>query len=139
MHDAPCVIASEAKQSRKNAGALPTLDCFVRLAALGFLAMTVWHGRARIAHASALSPRDAQPGAKRANTERVGSMKPEYDFSRAERGKFYRAKIALAPPVHLDPNVAEWLTSHAEAKGTTLNELVNELLKKALELIEAAK
>jgi hypothetical protein len=66
-------------------------------------------------------------------------MKREYDFSKGERGKFYRPKIDLAPPVHLDPNVAEWLTSHAEAKGTTLDELVNELLRKDIELIEAAK
>ncbi len=66
-------------------------------------------------------------------------MKREYDFSKAERGKFFRSKVELAPPVHLDPNIAEWLTSHAESKGTTLNELVNELLKKDIELIETAK
>ena len=66
-------------------------------------------------------------------------MKREYDFSKAERGKFYRPKVELAPPVHLDPNVAEWLTSHAESKGTTLNALVNELLKKDIERIETAK
>ena len=44
-----------------------------------------------------------------------------------------------APPVHFDPKVAEWLTSHAESKGRTLNDLVNEPLKKDIELIETAK
>ena len=66
-------------------------------------------------------------------------MKREYDFSKAERGKFYRPKAQLAPPVHLDPNVTQRLLAHAASKGTTLNELVNELLKKDIELIEAAK
>ena len=66
-------------------------------------------------------------------------MKNEYDFSRAERGKFHRADAALSPPVRLDDSVLSWLTSRAEAKGTSLNALVNELLKKDIELIEAAK
>ena len=66
-------------------------------------------------------------------------MKREYDVSNATRGKFFRPKVELAPPVHLDPKVAEWLTSQAETKGTTLNEFVNELLKKDIEEIETAK
>lgn len=30
-------------------------------------------------------------------------MKDEYDFSGAERGRFYRPGAELAPPVHLAP------------------------------------
>jgi hypothetical protein len=66
-------------------------------------------------------------------------MKPEYDFSNAERGKFHRPDMELAPPIHLEPVVLTWLTSRAQSKGTTLNALVNELLKKDIELIEAGK
>ena len=66
-------------------------------------------------------------------------MKPEYDFSAAERGKFHRPETELAPPIHLEPGVLTWLTSRAQSKGTTLNELVNELLKKDIELIESAR
>jgi hypothetical protein len=66
-------------------------------------------------------------------------MKREYDFSNAERGKFHRSEMELAPPIHLEPDVLAWLTSHAQSKGTTLSALVNELLKKDIELIEAAK
>jgi hypothetical protein len=33
------------------------------------------------------------------------SMKDEYDFSAAARGKFYRSDGELIPPVHLDPEV----------------------------------
>ena len=65
--------------------------------------------------------------------------KRQYDFSNAERGKFHRPEMELAPPLYLEPGVLKWLTSHAQSKGTTLNALVNELLKKDIELIETAK
>ena len=66
-------------------------------------------------------------------------MKDEYDFSKAERGRFYRKDAVLVPPVHLDPDVLAFLTSRAQARGISLNDLVNELLKKDIELIEAAE
>ena len=66
-------------------------------------------------------------------------MKAEYDFSKGVRGKFYRPNLKLIPPVHLDPEVLDYLTARAKAKGTTLNQLVNQLLKKDIELIETGK
>jgi len=63
-------------------------------------------------------------------------MKPEYDFSKAERGKFFSADAALVPPVHLEPDVLSYITARAAARGTSLNSLVNQLLKKDIELIE---
>ena len=66
-------------------------------------------------------------------------MKSEYDFSNAERGKFHRPEMELVPPIRLESGVLTWLTSHAQSKGTTLNALVNDLLKKDIELIETAK
>jgi hypothetical protein len=66
-------------------------------------------------------------------------MKDEYDFSKAKRGRFFRPDAVLAPPVHLDPEVLAFLTIRAEARGTSLSELVNTLLKKDIELIEAAE
>jgi hypothetical protein len=66
-------------------------------------------------------------------------MKDEYDFSGGQRGKFYREGAELIPPVHLEPDVLKYLRARAEARGTSLNELVNELLKKDIELIEAAR
>jgi len=66
-------------------------------------------------------------------------MKDEYDFSEAERGRFYHKDAALVPPVHLDPDVLAFLTARAAARGVSLNELVNALLKKDIELIEAAE
>jgi hypothetical protein len=66
-------------------------------------------------------------------------MKEEYDFSNAERGKFYRADAVLVPPVHLEAEVLAFLSARAAARGVSLSELVNALLKKDIELIEAAE
>lgn len=66
-------------------------------------------------------------------------MKDEYDFAKAERGRFFRPGAVLAPPVHLDPEVLAFLTERAAARGLSVNELVNALLKKDIELIEAAE
>lgn len=65
-------------------------------------------------------------------------MKEEYDFMNAERGKFYRPNLRLIPPVRLEPEVLDFLATRAKARGTTVNQLVNQLLKKDMELIEAA-
>ena len=73
------------------------------------------------------------------NDETNDDMKDEYDFSKGERGRFYRQDAVLAPPVHLDAGVLAFLSARAAARGIPLNELVNELLKKDIELIEAAE
>ena len=66
-------------------------------------------------------------------------MKDEYDFSNAERGKFYRPDLRLIPPpVRLEPEVLDFLATSAKKRGTTVNQLVNRLLKKDIELIQAA-
>jgi hypothetical protein len=66
-------------------------------------------------------------------------MKDEYDFSKGQRGRFHRPDAVLAPPVHLAPEVLAFLVARAQARGVSLNELVNALLKKDIELIEAAE
>jgi predicted HicB family RNase H-like nuclease len=66
-------------------------------------------------------------------------MKDEYDFSKAQRGKFFRRDLQLIPPIQLDPEVLSYLAERAAARGISLNALVNELLKKEIEVIEAAR
>ena len=66
-------------------------------------------------------------------------MKSEYDFSGAERGKFFRKDAVFELPVYLEAGVRDYLTARAKAKGLEVNELVNELLKRDIELIETAK
>jgi hypothetical protein len=64
-------------------------------------------------------------------------MKDEYDFLNAQRGKFYKPNLRLIPPVRLEPQVLGFLAKRAESEGTTLNALLNTLLKKDIELIQA--
>jgi hypothetical protein len=66
-------------------------------------------------------------------------MKDEYDFSTAERGKFFREGARLVPPVHLDADVLDYLSKRAAARGISQSSLVNTLLKKDIELIDAGK
>ena len=66
----------------------------------------------------------------------ANSMQREYDFSAGQRGKFFRKDAVLVPPVHLKPEVLAFLQARASAKGTTVSVLVNQLLKKDIELIE---
>ena len=66
-------------------------------------------------------------------------MKTEYDFSKGTRGKFYREGAQLVPPVHLELDVLKYLSARAAARGTSLDALVNDLLRKDIELIKAAE
>jgi len=66
-------------------------------------------------------------------------MPDEIDFSGGVRGKFYRPGATFNLPVYLDTQVLEYLAERAKAKGIPLNDLVNELLKKDIELIEAGR
>jgi len=66
-------------------------------------------------------------------------MKKEYDFSKGERGKFYRPDVELNLPVFLDPDVAGFLRELAEKKGTEIDNIVNELLRKSIDLVQSAK
>ena len=64
-------------------------------------------------------------------------MKDEYDFSGAERGRFHRPGGDLVPPVHLDADVLGYLIDRAKARGASLSDLVDDLLRKDIALIEA--
>ena len=66
-------------------------------------------------------------------------MKDEYDFSNVPRGKFYRPGATLELPVYLEPAIRSYLDARANAKGIGVNELVNELLRRDIDLIETAK
>jgi hypothetical protein len=63
-------------------------------------------------------------------------MKEEYDFSNAERGRFYRADVQLNIPVYLDQDVESWFAEKAKIKGVNLQSLINELLRKNISLIQ---
>lgn len=66
-------------------------------------------------------------------------MQDEYDFSTAQRGRFFRKGARMVPPVHLAPDLLDRLSELADARGVGLNDLVNTLLKEDVERMEAAK
>ena len=63
----------------------------------------------------------------------------EVDFSQGVRGKFFKAGARLNVPVYVETAVQDYLSERAKARGIEVSELVNELLKKDIELIEAAR
>lgn len=66
-------------------------------------------------------------------------MPAEIDFSGGTRGKFYRPNTKLNLPVYLDDDVQSSLVAIAAKKGVPLSELANDLLKKEIAILEAAK
>lgn len=66
-------------------------------------------------------------------------MKQEYDFSKGERGKFFRDNARLNLPVYLDEEVQRYLQERAQSKGMDVAKLVNEMLRQEIKLIETVK
>lgn len=66
-------------------------------------------------------------------------MKAEYDFSKAERGKFYCPDAVFSFPVYLDSDVNDFLSKLAERKKTDIQGLVNELLRADIKLIQSVQ
>jgi len=73
-----------------------------------------------------------------ASTTPDDGMPAEIDFSQGVRGKFHRPGAKLRMPVYLDDEVQSFLAEHARAKGVEVAALVNSLLRKDIELIQAA-
>lgn len=66
-------------------------------------------------------------------------MKPEYDFSKGERGKFYRPDAKFNIPVYLDKEVLAYLSERAKSKGVEVAHLINEILRRDIDLFETVK
>jgi len=72
------------------------------------------------------------------NNDPDDDMKPEYDFSRAERGKHYAGHDAVFHiPVYLEPDIQAFLIERAASKGVPLDRLVTDLLKGDIEAFRA--
>ena len=56
-------------------------------------------------------------------------MRDEYDFSKGERGKFYRPDAKLNLPVYLEDEVMAFVERIAQKKGTDMSSVVNQLLR----------
>ena len=59
-------------------------------------------------------------------------MKAEYDFSKAERGQFYRPDATFKSPIYLDEDVQAFVRQKAAERGIDLDDVANEILRKAI-------
>ena len=66
-------------------------------------------------------------------------MKKEYDFSKGERGKFYKQNIKLNLPIYLDPEIMSFIEDIAKKKNLDLSTVVNVLIKTDMQLAEVIK
>lgn len=66
-------------------------------------------------------------------------MKKEYDFSKGERGKFYKANLKLNLPIYLEPKTLSFVENIAKKKKSDLSTIVNKLLKNEIKMAEFIK
>ena len=57
-------------------------------------------------------------------------MKKEYDFSKGQRGKFYRPNVDLNIPIYLEPDVARVVRERARKSEDSMGGVVNDWLRK---------
>jgi hypothetical protein len=63
-------------------------------------------------------------------------MREEYDFSKGERGKFFRPDMKLNVPIYLDDEVSAFVEKIALKKGVDRSSVVNELLRSDMKIAE---
>jgi predicted transcriptional regulator len=63
-------------------------------------------------------------------------MKRNYDFSKGERGKFYRPDMKLNIPIYLDEEVSAFVDKLASKKRVDRSSVVNDLLRDEIKLAE---
>lgn len=61
-------------------------------------------------------------------------MKEEYDFTNAEQGKFYVPVEDIQLPIYLDKDIVQYLNEKCLTKQESLQSLVNDLLRKDIEI-----
>ena len=66
-------------------------------------------------------------------------MRKEYDFSKAERGKFCRPDAKLNLPVYLEEEVQAFVQAIAERRKSDISTVVNQLLRGDMQLADAMK
>ena len=62
-------------------------------------------------------------------------MKKEYDFSRAERGKFYRKNADVRLPIYLGTRLQKQVEGLATRTGRDMGDIVNQIVEAEMRLI----
>lgn len=63
-------------------------------------------------------------------------MKKQYDFSKAEQGKFYRPDAVFHFPVYLEPDVEEFIMQLADQRNVDSQVLINEWLRASIKVFQ---
>jgi len=63
-------------------------------------------------------------------------MKKEYDFSKAEQGRFYRKGATLRLPIYLDAKLQNQVQDLANRTGRDITDVVKRIVKKEVRLID---
>ncbi len=63
-------------------------------------------------------------------------MKREYDFSKTQQGKFYRPITELEIPIYLNKEVKTFFIKRASAKKLEFDKVINDILKKEMDLLQ---
>ena len=61
-------------------------------------------------------------------------MKKEYDFSKAEQGKFYCKPENMKIPVYLDSSLETFYSERARKRKIDIGTLINTVLRKEMDL-----
>ncbi len=61
------------------------------------------------------------------------------DWGDGLRGKFYRPDLELRIPIYLQEDIAEFLEKLAEEKGSDVETIVNDWLRRNISLVETTK
>ncbi len=64
-------------------------------------------------------------------------MKENYDFSKAERGKFYNPTGVFHLPIYLESDVNAYMQQVAQEKGLDVQQLVNQWLRHNIQLLQS--
>jgi hypothetical protein len=63
-------------------------------------------------------------------------VKPQYDFSTAKRGRFYRKGATLRLPIYLGAKLQDQVESLATRTGRDIGDVVNQIVKNEIRLID---
>jgi hypothetical protein len=66
-------------------------------------------------------------------------MKKYYDFSKGERGKFFKKDVELRVPVYLDAESIEFVSAIARKRRKDVSSIVNQLIHKEMVASHTAK
>ena len=66
-------------------------------------------------------------------------MRKEYDFSKGEKGKFFKDNIVINYPVYLEPENLKFIQDIADKSKTDISGIVNELIENNIKLAKVLK